>query len=259
MNAHQQHIKQWSWLAAILVLCLTWLSWCLPVGADNSKIITQELEAEVLEIIRSHPEVVWESLQTYLAQQQQREQQAQQVALQEITSNPEKAIASSPTTGSQEQKIVLLEFSDFQCPYCGKATETVKDFMNLHGDEVTLAYKHYPLTSIHPQAMAAAKASWAANRQGKFWEYHDGLFAQQKKLGEEFYLALAEELNLDLEQFNRDRRSDGASQGIQQDIQMAETLGIKGTPFFVMNQETLSGAVPLAQMESVLAKVKSQL
>jgi protein-disulfide isomerase len=116
-------------------------------------------------------------------------------------------------------------------------------------------YKHFPLSTIHSEALPAAKAAWAAGQQGKFWQYQDALFTQQDKLGEEFYVATAKTLNLDIEQFNRDRSGDAASTAIQQDMVMAQSLGIAGTPFFVMNGEAFSGAVQLSDMEDVLARV----
>lgn len=256
-NWRQQQRKVSPWLAAILVFCLTWQSLSAPVAA-NDQLVTRQLEAEVLEIIRSHPEAIWNSLQTYLVQEKLQKQQAQQAILQQLKTLPAKVIGSSPTAGSGQQKIVLLEFSDFQCPYCGLVQGIVKEFMTQHEDEVTLVYKHYPLSSIHPQAIGAATAAIAAHRQGKFWQYHDALFEQQDRLGEEFYQAIARDLNLDLEQFNRDRQSDGALLAIEQDIQLAQTLGIYGTPFFIMNEETFSGAIPLFQMEEIFQRQKSR-
>ncbi|MGB5594511.1 MAG: thioredoxin domain-containing protein, partial [Crocosphaera sp.] len=166
---------------------------------------------------------------------------------------PQTIIAESPTTGSLAQKNVLLEFSDFQCPYCGQAYKTVKEFMEIHQDEVTLVYKHFPLISIHPQALPAAKASWAAGQQGKFWQYYDALFSQQKELGENLYLNIANNLNLDIEQFNRDRSSKKARIAIEKDIDMATKIGIQGTPFFVFNGQFFSGAIPLSTLEKALS------
>jgi protein-disulfide isomerase len=239
-----------------LVLCIAFLGWSLPAQAANR--ITPQLEEEVLQIILNHPEVILESLQAYQQQQQQQQEQARQTFLQDIKTNPKAFIGESPTNGAAESKIVLIEFSDFQCPYCAKADRTLKQFMAKHQNEVTLVYKHFPLTSIHPQALSAAKAAWAANQQGKFWQYHDALFTQQDKLGEELYLEIAQSLNLDLEQFNRDRNV--ADTAIKQDMQLAEKLGVTGTPFFVMNEEIFSGAMQLSNMEKVLASVsKSQI
>ncbi len=225
---HHWRSKISLWIAAMLVLCLTVLSWSAPVqaatnlkGADNPNPVSTELEAEVLQVIRSHPEIVWESLQAYQQQQREQQQQAQDLLSQKLKANPKIVIGESPATGTVDHKIVLLEFSDFQCPFCARAHKTLKQFMVTHQDRVTLAYKNLPL-SIHPEAMPADKAAWAANQQGKFWQYHDALFTQQNKLGEQLYLDIARNLNLDLEMFNRDRNSKAAETAIEKDILMAQ-------------------------------------
>lgn len=238
-------------LAALLMLCLPMFCWPLPAQAASR--INPQLEAQVLQIIREHPEVILESVQAYEEQQQKQIQQTRQAFVEQIETNPKLVIGESPTTGAAESKIVLLEFSDFQCPYCAKAHETLKQFMAKHQDKVTLVYKHFPLTPIHPEAMPAAKAAWAAGQQGKFWEYQDGLFSQQDKLGEALYLDIAQTLNLDLEKFDRDRNI--ADIPIQKDIQLARRLGVSGTPFFVMNGEIFSGAVQLSDMEKIWDRV----
>ncbi|NES02633.1 MAG: DsbA family protein, partial [Okeania sp. SIO2F4] len=185
----------------------------------------------------------------------QQQHASRQDILQQFKNNPTEEIGDSPTFGSTTQKIVLFEFSDFQCPFCAKAQENLKKFMDKHQDRVTLVFKHLPLTRIHPQAIPAAKASWAAQKQGKFWEYHDALFEQQDKLGEELYVEIANNLDLDIEKFNSDRQSEAATTSIETDIKLAQKIGVSGTPFFVMNGETFSGAVKLSQMEETLAKV----
>ncbi len=231
----------------------------LSEGDDNlqartTKQINPELEQQVLQIIRNNPEVIIESVQAYQQQQQKQKQQARQAFLQDFKNNPGKIIASSPTTGAADARIILIEFSDFQCPFCAKAHKTVKQFMAKHQNEVMWVYKHLPLASIHPQAIPAAQASWAAYQQGKFWEYHDALFEEQDKLGEKLYLDIARSLNLDIKKFNRDRQL--ALPAIEQDLALARQLGISGTPFFVMNQETFGGAVSLSDLEEILARVR---
>ncbi|OKH38159.1 disulfide bond formation protein DsbA [[Phormidium ambiguum] IAM M-71] len=236
----------------LLLLTLTFLLWTTPVQAAT-KIPTQ-LEEQVLQIIRQHPEAIVESVQAYQEKIQNQLAQAQQAFVQQMKTNPDAIISQSPVTGSPAKKIILVEFSDFQCPYCAQAHKTIKEFMAKHQDEVTLVYKHFPLSSIHPEALPAAKASWAAGQQGKFWQYHDALFTQQNKLGEEFYLETAKNLNLDLEKFNSDRQI--AEKSITEDMILGESVGISGTPFFIMNGATFSGAVQLTEVENVLARVK---
>ncbi|ARV61156.1 disulfide bond formation protein DsbA [Nostocales cyanobacterium HT-58-2] len=245
--------KNLRWLGSLAALCISCLvlGWSFPADAANR--ISPQLEQQILQVIRDHPEAIIESVQIYQRKQQAQIQQAQQAFVQQMKTNPKSVIGESPTTGSPDFKILLVEFSDFQCPYCAQAHKTLKQFMAKHKDEVTLIYKHFPLTAIHPEAMPAATAAWAAQQQGKFWEYQDALFTHQKQLGESLYLDTATNLNLDLDKFQRDRAL--AETVIEKDIQLAEKLGLSGTPFFVMNGETLSGALQLSDMENALARI----
>ena len=212
------------------------------------------LEEQVLEIIRNNPEVILESIKEYESQQQQQVQVAQQAFLQEIKTQPQVVIGSSPITGSTDYQVVLVEFSDFQCPLCAKVRDTVGEFIDKNQDKVTLIYKHLPHSQIHPEALDAAKAAYAAHQQGKFWSYHDALFSQQQQLGEELYLGIAEDLGLDLEQFNRDCSQRDTMEMIQKDIDLATKLGIGETPFFFFQGSTFSGALPLEKCEELLSK-----
>ncbi len=218
--------------------------------------ITPAMEQQVLEIIRRHPEVLIESVQKYAAEQERKEKAAQAQALQQLRQNTAALIGDSPTTGAADRRIVLVEFSDFQCTFCAQAHGTIKKFMDKHKSEVTLVYKHFPLTQIHPEALPAAQAAWAANKQGKFWEYHDELFANQKQLSENFYVATAQKLQLNLAKFNADRKA--ADQSIVQDFTLGRKLGVNGTPSFLMNGEFISGVVTVEELEKILAKIKKK-
>lgn len=244
----------------MLLLSLTLLTQSLPAQAASqvSPLVEEQVlqvlrkhPEQILQLIREHPEVIVQSVQAYQQQQQSQLQQIRQAFVQALQTNPKIVIRDSPTTGASDLKVVLLEFSDFQCPYCAQAHKTIQQFMSKHADEVTLVYKHFPLTPIHPEAMPAAKAAWAAFQQGKFWEYEDALFSQQDKLGNSLYVATAKSLNLDLEKFEQDRAN--ADRAIEEDIQLAQTLGLSGTPFFVINGEAFSGDVKLSDLEKALA------
>jgi len=113
-------------LTAVSLLCLI-LSWSFPAQAATR--ISPQLEQQVMQIIRKHPEVLIESVQAYQQQQQQQLQQSQQAFLQDLQINPQSVIGNSPVTGSPNSKIVLVEFSDFECPYCAEANKTLKKFM----------------------------------------------------------------------------------------------------------------------------------
>ena len=234
-----------------LILASLFAGWITLSGFASAN---PSLEEQVIQIIRDHPEVLIESVQAYQQRKQKELQQAQQTFLQQMNTDPESVIGNSPTTGATANKIVLLEFSDFQCPFCAQAEPIVQQFMAQHQDQVTLVYKNFPLSQIHPQAESSAQAAWAAQQQGKFWEYHDALFAQQKQLGEDLYLAISEDLNLDLDQFNRDRNSPEATVAINADLTLAQKVGIRGTPFFALNGQVLSLPLEISAMEDILAK-----
>lgn len=240
----------------ISFLVISFLLFCITLTGCTTGMDNQKLEEQVLKIIRDNPQVIIESVQAYQQQEENQLRASRQAFLQQMLTNPAAVIGNSPTLGASAKNIVLVEFSDFQCPFCAQAHQTIKAFMEKYKNEVTLTYKHLPLASIHPQAMPAAKAAWAAQQQGKFWEYYDALFTQQKDLGENLYVAIAENLNLDLAKFNRDRQSKEAEAAINQDLQLARQLGINGTPFFFLNQEAFSGALELPEIEQILAKVK---
>ncbi|NER31263.1 MAG: thioredoxin domain-containing protein [Symploca sp. SIO1C4] len=250
----QKLIKLGLWLTAGLILATTTI--CSSPALAVSP-INPNLEEQVLQIIRTHPEVIIEAAQLYQQQQLQKRQEAQKKSLQVFKTNPEALIGDSPTRGTTEHKILLVEFSDFQCPYCAKVSQTVKQFMTKHQDEVTLVYKHLPLASIHSQAIPAAQAAWAAGKQGKFWEYHDSLFAQRENLSEELYLDIAQSLKLNLEKFNLDRNGEAVAKDIQTDISLAQTLNLNGTPSFIMSDEVFSGAIELSDLESILERVRN--
>ncbi|MFN5818002.1 MAG: DsbA family protein, partial [Pseudanabaena sp.] len=170
---------------------------------------------------------------------------------------PRLLLRNAPVTGASSQKIIMAEFSDFECPYCAKAHEVVKEFMAKNGNDVTLVYKHFPLKQIHQQAEPAALASWAAFQQGKFWEYHDALFEQQSKLGEEFYVELAKNLKLDINKFNRDRKSNEAKEALKKDFELGKSLGVRGTPSFVINGVFFSGVPNIQDLEGLVAQIKA--
>ncbi|NJM97097.1 MAG: thioredoxin domain-containing protein [Phormidesmis sp. RL_2_1] len=166
-------------------------------------------------------------------------------------------IGDSATKGPVDADVVLLKFSDFQCPYCAIAAAEMKTFTKAHESDVLYVYKQFPLVSIHDEAMPAAKAAWAAGQQDQFWLYHDGLFAFQDKLSDAYYVELAEQIGLDIEQFNRDRNSPEAQAAIDQDIKLAQALGLRGTPSFVMNELLIPGGAPLEVFEEAVQRLKA--
>jgi protein-disulfide isomerase len=243
-------------VSTLLVMCLFLLSCSHPVKADTQVKLDPQLEQQILEVIRKHPEAILDSVEKYQQQEQEKQRAGRQAILQKMQASPQAVIGSSPTLGAKSGKPVLFEFSDFQCPFCASARLNLKQFVDKHPQDVTLVYKHFPLTSIHANALPAAQAAWAAQQQGKFWPFHDALFDSQKQIGPALYAELAKKLGLDVAKFEKDRQSPAAAAAVAQDVQLGQSLGINGTPFFIFNGQPFSGAVPVEELEARLAQVK---
>lgn len=183
----------------------------------------------------------------------------QQAVVTQVIGSMDRAslIGTSAVKGNPNAPIVLFKFSDFECPYCAVAAGNMKEFVGRHEDDILYVYKHFPLTQIHAEAMPAAKAAWAAGQQGQFWLYHDGLFVNQNRLGEDLYIELAEAMQLDMEQFNRDRASTEAEAAIQQDLELAQQLQLQGTPSFIMNDLLIPGGAPPQLFEEIFTQINT--
>lgn len=243
-------VKVFSFLRIYLICSVLCLSLICPLTAQAEPKIDPQLEQQVLQIIRKNPQAILESVQLYQQAQQQKLQQARQNFLNDLRSNTQAIIGDSPTKGSTQFKTVLIEFSDFECPYCAEAQTTLTNLLKKYPNKLTLVYKHFPLIQIHAQALPAAKASYAAYKQGKFWQYHDALFINQDKLGETLYLDIAKQLNLNLAKFKRDRNL--ADKAIKKDLQMADKLRLAGTPSFIINSKNFTGLVKLSEIELIV-------
>ena len=152
-------------------------------------------------------------------------------------------IGDSPTLGPASAPVTIVEFSDFQCPFCARVTPTLQQIKQEYRDRVRLVFKHNPLP-FHAQAMDAHKASLAAGEQGKFWEMHDQLFEDQQALDPDSLKAHAQQLGLDLAAFESAMNSPEVAAKIDADKAQARELGASGTPSFFINGRFLSGAQP---------------
>ncbi len=139
-----------------------------------------------------------------------------------------------PGIGPEDAPIVIVEFSDFQCPFCKRFyDETYQQLLAAYPDKIRFVYRHLPLTSIHPEAFPSAEASMCANEQNAFWEYHDKIFENQDKLGGELYTQIASDLNLDTVAFEDCLNTGKYKDLIQQDMDFALNLGVQSTPTFL--------------------------
>jgi protein-disulfide isomerase len=154
--------------------------------------------------------------------------------------------------GNPKAKVMIVEFSDFQCPYCGGVQATLQSVLAKHPDTVALAYRDMPMSKIHPLARKAAEAARCAGEQGKFWEYHDLLFADQSKLDQDGLMNKARTLKLDEQQFESCLGGEKFKAQIQQDSQDGMRAGVSGTPGFFINGIFLSGSQPESAFENLV-------
>jgi protein-disulfide isomerase len=178
---------------------------------------------------------------------------SQRVQEELVAAGPAQAISleHAPTKGSSAAPVSLVEFSDFECPFCAETAPVVHQLLAAYPTQVRLAFKHYPLP-MHKESPLAHEAALAAGDQGKFWEMHDLLFAGQDKLTRDDLIAKAKQLNLDLLRFTRDLDSHRFKPAVEADRQEGNRLGVDGTPFFFINGHAISGAVSLADFKKLI-------
>ena len=161
-------------------------------------------------------------------------------------------VGDAPTKGKDNAPVTIIEFSDFECPFCEKFySQTLSQIEREYIDtgKVRLAYKHLPLP-FHPQAMPAALATECAQEQGKFWEYHDVIFENQGLLAQNKYKEWAGQLGLNQEKFDQCFDSKKYEERVLKDLAEAESAGIGGTPTFLVNGKIVSGAQPFAAFKT---------
>lgn len=160
-------------------------------------------------------------------------------------------LKGAPTMGPDDAEVTIVEFSDFQCPFCARVNPTLAQLREDYGDKVRVVFKHLPL-AFHSKAPAAHAAGEAAHRQGKFWEMHDKIFENQREISEENYVIWAGEIGLDVEQFKKDSASPEVKAKVNADLQEAGKLGVSGTPGFFINGRFTAGAKPVSSFKVII-------
>jgi protein-disulfide isomerase len=169
------------------------------------------------------------------------------------------SVDDDPGRGPEDAAVTIVEFSDFQCPYCARfQEETLPQILSNYGDQVRFVYRDFPLTSLHANALKAAEASECADDQGKYWEYHDLLFQNQTALDDESLKGYAASLELDTTAFDDCLASGKYTQEVAKDLQDGTEAGVQGTPSFFINGTPIRGAQPYqafqAAIEAALAE-----
>jgi protein-disulfide isomerase len=219
-----------------------------------------EVEAIVKEYIKNHPEELAQSLQKF--SETQREKQDDEGFKKALAEKVNVPVAGSPSLGPDNAQFTLVEFSDFQCPYCARSVGTVKEFMKKNPGKVRLVFRNMPLPN-HSKAPDAAKAALAAGEQGRFWDFREKLMATQGEWSssadhKQKFTKYAKEMALDISKFERDMGKPEFQKKIDDDIAFAHTAGINGTPTYFLNGVRITGARDLAYFDKVLAALSRE-
>lgn len=160
--------------------------------------------------------------------------------------------AVGPSKGPADAPITLVEFSDFECPFCVRVLPTLDQVQEKYGDQVRIVYRQFPLNAIHPNAQLAAEASLCADAQGKFWEMHDAIFEARGKADADGLKAMAVDLGLDPEVFGGCLDSREFRGQVEADLEAGRKAGVTGTPALFINGRFLSGAQPFNVVSKVI-------
>jgi protein-disulfide isomerase len=163
----------------------------------------------------------------------------------------EVSVDDDPARGSKDAPITIVEFSDFQCPYCLRVEPTLKQLVDRYGDRIRWVYRDYPL-NFHPFAAKAAEAASCANDQGKFWEMHERIFTNQGKLGVEDLKGYSAALGLDKAAFDQCLDSGKYTEEWKKDLADGTKYGVSGTPAFFINGRFVNGAAPVDKFTSII-------
>ena len=162
-------------------------------------------------------------------------------------------VGQAPAFGKENAKVTIVEFSDFQCPFCSRGADTVTQLKKKYGNKIRVAFKHFPLP-MHKEAVPASEASMCVNEQNtdKFWKYHDLLFKNQDKLDNASLEKYAKDVGADTKKFKECFDSGKYKEFVQKDMQQGEKLGVRSTPTFFVNGQLISGAVPIENFSEII-------
>lgn len=163
------------------------------------------------------------------------------------------SVDNDPAWGPEDAKVVIVEFSDFECPYCSRFyQQAYQQIRTTYGDKVRFVYRDLPLPQLHPNAIAAAEAAECANEQGRFWDYHDLLFANQSRLQQGDLIDYAARLELDVDQFTECVLTRRYQAEVVKDMRDSEAYGVTGTPTFFINGYRVVGAQAFSVFQQII-------
>ncbi|MBI4678680.1 MAG: thioredoxin domain-containing protein [Elusimicrobia bacterium] len=239
-----------------------------PAASSFREELKKALEADpglVMDVLRSQRKELIDILNQAAAEGQDRQRKEAELAVEkeidERVANPYQPAVDGKTRvrGNKNAKHTLVEYSDFQCPYCARGFLIVEELRKKFGDDLRFVFKNKPL-DMHPEAMPAARYLEAVSLQSpeKAWEFHDKLFMNQGKLGAAFYEETAKALGLNLKKLKKDVESQAVKDKVQADIAEADSFGFSGTPGFLFNGVPLRGAYPPVFFDKIVEKLQKK-
>ena len=235
------------------ILLATALMTLLPFGAAAQSMSDDEIKALALEAIRENPQIIMEAI-ALIEEQRSAAQAATQaeILLRQrafLENDP-----NAPSVGNPDAETVIVEFFDYNCPYCKRAAGDVKALLAAD-DDVRVVYREWPI--LGEGSILASRAALAARNQGKYAEMHWGLMEMRGRAEEAAIFALARSIGLDVDQLREDMQSDAVNSHIAASDQLAQNLGFTGTPAFVIGDALVPGAIPLAELQQYIAEARS--
>lgn len=245
----------------------------LGVGAHAAAVTREDikkiLDANpdlVMDVVRSQSATLIDILNQAVKDDQDRQRKEAEKAVEkdidDRVANPYQPAIDDKTRfrGNKNAKYTLVEYSDFQCPYCSRGFLIVEEVRKKFGDDLRFVFKNKPLVDMHPEAMPAARAFEAVSLQSqeKAWQFHDKLFTNQNKLGAAYYDEVAKGLGVNMKRFKADVESQAVKDKVQADIAEAESFGFSGTPGFLLNGVPLRGAYPPVFFEKIVQKLEQK-
>lgn len=202
-----------------------------------------QIEAIIKEYIQNHPQEIVDSVQKF--GQEQRKKAEEEAFKQSLLERVEVPLDGSPMTGPQDAPITIVEFSDFQCPFCARTVGMIHEVTEKYKGKIKMVYKFFPL-AMHDRAKIAGKAALAAGEQGKFWEYHDVLLGKQQEWGaapepNKVFIQIAKDMGLDTAKFEKDMGKPEYDKRITDDMALGHKIEVSATPTFVINGVKLRG------------------
>lgn len=251
----------------ILVLATALVMAVACTSKDDLKKMMKENPDIITEAIEANPEKFIDALNNAVKNAQEgqskKREEEEKKAFEDSFNNPLMAEIRADETfrGPKDAPITLIEYSDFECPFCARGFNTVMELMNKYKGKIRFAYKHLPL-DFHPQALPASQYYEAIRLQSeeKAWQFHDAIYKNQRALqnGEKFLKEEAKKLKVDMAKLAKDIKSEAVNKRIDQDRAEAAKFGFQGTPGFLLNGIPVKGAYPASHFEGLIDELQKR-